>query len=134
VNAYQLQQMHMGHPVPGGAAAPGVANGEKPEAAAFSSSIDDLISGAAKEADQAATSNVAQPANGAEEKPAKKDKSKQSRLVYSDNEISPEEKLARLPRYAFVPDNRTETALGELPSSVVVGTIRQSDTILDAAG
>ncbi|KAL4922750.1 hypothetical protein BDW62DRAFT_2565 [Aspergillus aurantiobrunneus] len=134
VNAYQLQQMHMGHPAPGGAAAPGVANGEQPEATAFSSSIDDLISGAAKEADQAAASNATpKPADGAEEKPAKKDKSKQSRLVYSDNEISPEEKMARLPRYAFVPDRRTETTLEELPSSAVVGTIRESETVVDPA-
>ncbi|KAL4780892.1 hypothetical protein BJX76DRAFT_31959 [Aspergillus varians] len=134
VNAYQLQQMHMGHPAPGGAALPGAANGEKPESTPFSSSIDDLISGAAKEADQAAASTpVPNPADGAEEKPTKKDKSKQSRLVYSDNDTSPEEKLARLPRYAFVPDRRTETTLEELPSSAVVGTIRESETVVDPA-
>lgn len=37
------------------------------------------------------------------EKKGKKEKDKNSRLVYSDNEISPEEKMARLPRYAFTP-------------------------------
>ncbi|KAL3478788.1 hypothetical protein BJX99DRAFT_223893 [Aspergillus californicus] len=131
VNAYQLQQMHYGHPAPGGAAVPG-ANGDKPEATTFSSSIDDLISGAAKEADQAAAVHATPPATGsAEEKPTKKDKSKQSRLVYSDNETSPEEKMARLPRYAFAPDRRAETTLEELPASAVVGTIRESETIVD---
>ncbi|KAL4911304.1 hypothetical protein BDW74DRAFT_142741 [Aspergillus multicolor] len=124
VNAYQLQQMHMGHPL-STAAVPGVADGEKPEATAFSSSVDDLISGAAKQADQAAA--APKPAEGAEEKPSKKDKSKQSRLVYSDNETSPEEKMAKLPRYAFVPDRRGETALQELPPSVVVGQVPISE-------
>ncbi|KAL4961306.1 putative C2H2 finger domain protein [Aspergillus stella-maris] len=132
VNAYQLQQMHMGHPAPGGGVAPGVANGQQPDATPFASSIDDLISGAAKEADQAATTATPKP-EGAEEKPAKKDKSKQSRLVYSDNETSPEEKMARLPRYAFVPDRRTDTTLEELPASAVVGTIRESGAIVDPA-
>ncbi|KAL2822584.1 hypothetical protein BJX63DRAFT_126409 [Aspergillus granulosus] len=134
VNAYQLQQMHMGHPLPGGPVASGVANGERPEITPFSSSIDDLISGAAKEADQAAAAHAAPKApETVEEKPSKKDKSKQSRLVYSDNETSPEEKMARLPRYAFAPDRRTETTLEELPSSAVVGTIRESGTIVDPA-
>jgi hypothetical protein len=116
--------MHMGHPLPG-TTVPGSTNGEKPEATAISSSIDDLISGAAKQADQAAA--TAKPADSAEEKPSKKDKSKQSRLVYSDNETSPEEKMAKLPRYAFDPDRRTETALQELPASVVVGQVPISE-------
>ncbi|KAL4810777.1 hypothetical protein BDV18DRAFT_2158 [Aspergillus unguis] len=127
VNAYQLQQMHMGHPAPGGPAAPGVANGGA-ENTPFSSSVDDLISGAAKEADQAA---APPPAETTEEKPTKKDKSKQSRLVYSDNETSPEEKMARLPRYAFVPDRRTETTLEELPASVVTGQVPISEAIVN---
>ena len=71
------------------------------------SSLDDLVSGAAKDADKATNANE----NGSqtnkivapgEEKKSKKDKDK-SKLVYSDNEISPEEKMAQLPRYAFVP-------------------------------
>ena len=37
----------------------------------------------------------------ADEKAGKKEKSKATRLVYSDNETSPEEKMAVLPRYAF---------------------------------
>ncbi|KAE8339830.1 hypothetical protein BDV24DRAFT_71010 [Aspergillus arachidicola] len=131
VNAYQLQQMHMGHPVPATGAPAAATNGEKPpgaEATPISSSIDDLISGAAKEADQAAAS-AAPPT---EEKPTKKDKSKQSRLVYSDNETSPEEKMAKLPRYAFVPDRLGETAFQEQVPAAVTGTERGPDTVFDA--
>ncbi|PWY72361.1 hypothetical protein BO70DRAFT_399241 [Aspergillus heteromorphus CBS 117.55] len=130
VNAYQMQQMHMGHAPP--------ANGEQPpppqqqqqqptEATPIAASVDDLISGAAKQAEA-----------GAGEKPKgeekKKDKSKQGRLVYSDNETSPEEKMARLARYAYEPDRRGETALEEVPAAAVVGTIRETDTVVDATG
>lgn len=73
---------------------------------ASASTLDDLVSGAAKDADKAATgqSNAAgsKAAAGAEEKKGKKEKDK-GKLVYSDNDISPEEWMARLPRYAFVP-------------------------------
>ena len=40
----------------------------------------------------------------AEEKKEKKEKSKASHLVYSDQNTSPEEKMARMPRYAFTPE------------------------------
>ena len=33
-----------------------------------------------------------------------KDKSKITKLVYDDNEISPEEKMAKMARYAYTPD------------------------------
>lgn len=33
-----------------------------------------------------------------------KDKSKVTKLVYDDNEISPEEKMAKMARYAYIPD------------------------------
>lgn len=76
----------------------------------LAASVDDLISGAAKEADNAAAraASAPKPEETPEEKPAKKEKekSKPTRLVYSDNETSPEEKMARLPRYAFVPEER----------------------------
>jgi hypothetical protein len=52
----------------------------------------------AKKAD-AAPEEAAAPAD----KKGKKDKEKNMRMVYADTEISPEEKMARLPRYAFVP-------------------------------
>ena len=48
----------------------------------------------------------------AEEKVPKKekDKNKTSRLVYSDNEVSPEEKMAKMPRYAFTPEKKAAMA------------------------
>ena len=43
-------------------------------------------------------------ADAADGKKAKKDKDgKSMKLIYSDNETSPEEKMARMPRYAFAP-------------------------------
>lgn len=122
MNSYQLQQLHMGHQIP---TPPGATNTENTPTLGVSASVDDLISGAAKEADQATATPKA--AEGTEEKPAKKDKSKQTRLVYSDNEFSPEEKMAGLPRYAFVPNRQGETVLETLPSASVVGTIRDTD-------
>jgi hypothetical protein len=41
------------------------------------------------------------------EKKSKKDKP--IRMVYSDDELSPEERMAKMPRYAFVPDGKIET-------------------------
>ena len=72
------------------------------------SSLDDLVSGAAKDADRAAAttetekgaSKAAEPQEG---KKGKKDKDKNMKLMYSDNEVSPEEKMAKMPRYAFAP-------------------------------
>ncbi|KAI4148361.1 MAG: hypothetical protein LQ340_005118 [Diploschistes diacapsis] len=54
------------------------------------------------------------------EKKAKKDKDKDVKLVYSDNEVSPEEKMAKLPRYAFDPKEREKTVLDE-PAPAVTG-------------
>lgn len=107
---------------------------EAPNAA----SIDDLISSASKQADEAAFAGQAapqpaakteasgpEPASAAtsapvtaskddagEEKSAKKDKDKPktTRLVYSDNETSPEEKMATLSRYAFTVEQRSVMA------------------------
>lgn len=91
-------------------------------------SLDDLIANASKQADAnttAAASIVkvdtpaaapAVPAEQVEEKGgAKKDKDKEkekekpktTRLVYSDNETSPEEKMAMLAKYAFTPTQKT---------------------------
>lgn len=54
-----------------------------------------------------ATSTPAKPetaeAKSTEKKDTDKKVSKATRLVYSDNEVSPEEKMAALPRYAFNP-------------------------------
>ncbi|KAJ9231909.1 hypothetical protein DTO207G8_4034 [Paecilomyces variotii] len=143
VNAAQMQQMHHGQlPTPPQPAAPGAygqppaANGAQPSGAApVSSSVDDLISGAAKEAEQAAQPDGTK-AEAAEEKPAKKekDKSKPTRMVYADNETSPEEKMARLPRYAFVLDRKPEMVLVEGITPAVSGVVTTSDDIIDRSG
>ena len=81
-------------------------------------SLDDLISGASREA-EAAQSGQRDPAPASqtaeaamEEKAPKKekDKNKTSKLVYSDNDVSPEEKMARMPRYAFTPEKKAAMA------------------------
>jgi hypothetical protein len=135
VSGFQFQQMHQGaipaphshspqpypqQEVPPSAVAPVANSAEMPTA----SSIDDLISSAAKQADP--TPSAQPPAaaplatNGTstaapapvltkekpaptEEKKEKSDKSKKTRLVYSDEHLSPEEKMALLPRFAFTP-------------------------------
>ena len=85
---------------------------------ANATSLDDLISGASREAE---ANQSAQPEPGPapqtaevgpEEKAPKKEKEKNktSKLVYSDNEISPEEKMARMPRYAFTPEKKAAMA------------------------
>lgn len=135
--------MHHGQlPTPPQPAAPGAygqppaANGAQPSGAApVSSSVDDLISGAAKEAEQAAQPDGTK-AEAAEEKPAKKekDKSKPTRMVYADNETSPEEKMARLPRYAFVLDRKPEMVLVEGITPAVSGVVTTSDDIIDRSG
>ena len=78
--------------------------------------------------------------NGAEKTPAetpvehgnnKKEKSKpKTRLVYSDNEVSPEEKMAGFARYAFVPDRKEKTAVGG-PTVAITGMTRNSDDVID---
>ncbi|KAJ5085878.1 hypothetical protein N7532_010649 [Penicillium argentinense] len=121
VNFQQMQQIHMGHPLPAASPAAGdtLANG---------SNGDNVTSGATAEAKVETTAGATEKVD----KPAKKPAN--VRLIYSDKKISPEEKMAALPRYAFnraqFPDN---TALGELPASTVTGPIRDQDTVLDPA-
>ncbi|CAG8892327.1 unnamed protein product [Penicillium nalgiovense] len=87
-----------------------------------STPVDNQISGAAND--------VASNTEGTS-KP-KKEKTKPAiRLVYNEDTLSPEEKMAQLPRYAYIPDRSTQTAIGELPGNVVVGRIQESDTVLD---
>jgi hypothetical protein len=79
-----------------------------------SSDIQDLISGASKQAEAQAPSNVAPaaatlttaaapPKEKAADEKKDKDKPKATRLVYQDTELSMEEKLASLSRFAFTP-------------------------------
>jgi hypothetical protein len=104
----------MGHTAP-----PAPAHGNGDAAGDAPSSVNDLISDAAKEAT---------------DKPAKKDKTKATRMIYLHDTISPEEKMSQLPRYAV--DRKQfpqETVLDNGPDATVVGTIRDSDTVLDPA-
>jgi hypothetical protein len=107
------------------------------------SSVDDLVSGAAREADdideiirmaeagikppkkgetaaapvqpaaeaEATSTPVPEPVEKSEPTEKKSKKDKPVKMIYSDNDMSPEEKMAQMPRYAFVPDGKTETAL-----------------------
>lgn len=85
----------------------------------LSNDVDDLLYGAAKDADKAESiANGKLEAKAEEpqdEKKGKKDKN--AKLVYSDNEISPEEKMAQLPRYAFVPSEKDGKLSGEATTS-----------------
>ncbi|KAJ5179493.1 hypothetical protein N7492_002703 [Penicillium capsulatum] len=113
VNAQQMQQMHMGQSIPGHA------NGD-----------------ATKEPNQnpLSTDESAAKAPEASEKPSKKEKSKPTRMIYSDDTTSPEEKMAKLPRYAFTRNLLAhETVVGEVPDASVTGAIRDSDTVIDPA-
>ena len=107
-NAHQNDHPKPGHPGPQGPQGPQApVQTPFPEPSANASSLDDLVSGAAKDADKAAdiSENKASTTKDtvpAEDKKSKKDKDK-GKLIYSDNDISPEEKMAKLPRYAFVP-------------------------------
>jgi hypothetical protein len=56
------------------------------------------------------------------EKPEKKSKKeKPSRMVYSDNDLSPEERMAMMPRYAFIPAGKTESSL--VDAAMVPGVV-----------
>ena len=102
------------------------------EASATATSLDDLVSGAARDADK--TENKAE-AQTVERKTTKnKEKDKPVKLVYSDNEMSPEEKMAKLPRYAFVPDRKPETVLGDATTAAVTGVSIGVDDVLDRTG
>ncbi|EDN08082.1 conserved hypothetical protein [Histoplasma mississippiense (nom. inval.)] len=138
VNAFQMQQLHHGQPSYGleqsqSSRSPSGPHlvGEQPP-----TSIDDLISGAAKQAEEMAgkpPATTVKPIDGAGEKPAKKEKekSKATRMVYSDNEISPEEKMAQLPRYAYLPERKEETVLGDNTTAAVAGINTASDQLVN---
>ncbi|KAJ5696677.1 hypothetical protein N7536_007089 [Penicillium majusculum] len=125
VNAHEMQQMHMGHvpsPVP---ATSGYSNASSAQPTEnVSTPVDNQISGAANDV-ASKTEDINKP---------KKEKTKPAvRLVYNDDTLSPEEKMAQLPRYAYVPDKSTQTALSELPGNAIVGAIQDSDTVIDPA-
>lgn len=78
---------------------------------AYPGLLDDPVSGPGKDADRANVASKAEVPQG--EKKVKKEKEKNVKLVYSDNNISPEEKMARLPRYAFVPEGGKGEVMGD---------------------
>lgn len=69
-----------------------------------------------------ATPTPAPEATEVTEKKSKKDKP--MKMVYSDNDVSPEEKMALMPRYAFVPEGEAEPASAVANAPVAaVGTV-----------
>lgn len=90
---------------------------------ANATSLDDLLSGAAKDADKAESSMSnkveLKAEDPQEEKKSKKEKDKNTKLVYSDNDVSPEEKMAQLPRYAFAPGGKDSGILGVATTAAV---------------
>lgn len=91
------------------------------------SAVDDLISSVVKESEAKAANGTPEPATGKKAKKADKN----TRLVYSDNETSPEEKMARLSRYAFTRE-KEQTVLGEV-GGAVTGVVMGQDTVVDKA-
>jgi len=57
------------------------------------------------------------------EKKSKKEKDKAMKMVYSDNDVSPEEKMAKMARYAFISDGKDETTLAEAAEPAVTGPV-----------
>lgn len=90
------------------------------------SSVDDLISSVTN--GQAAAADPAAAPAAAEGSKEKKGKDKNTRLVYSDNEISPEEKMARLGKYSF--ERRgPEVVLGEVGPAVTGIAVGPDDVV-----
>ena len=154
VNAFQMQQMHQGQmgapppsvpygepqpqpqasfnsgqgPPPGMAGPSGVPPQDKSNLT-LSAAISAANGAAASTTPvpQGAQAGAPQGDGAPSEKKAKKekDKDKDVKMVYSDNEVSPEEKMARLPRYAFTPNRKEETALGHATTSAVTGVVME---------
>ncbi|MCJ1309369.1 hypothetical protein MMC25_003028 [Agyrium rufum] len=132
VNAFQMQQLHQGQPAPpnpqvysnqqsNGSYGPGP-SGVAPSNGPVAQSISPAngVSASYKPSAHqygppiivelapatAPTPKVETPKEDAPttEKKSKKDKDRATRLVYTDNEVSPEEKMAHLSRYAYVPE------------------------------
>lgn len=110
-NAIQMQQMHQGQ-IPGSPPVPQPITNN-------ATSLDDLVSGAAKDADNFEASAKAKADGHTGEKKVRKEKDKNIKLVYSDNDVSPEEKMAQLPRYAFTPKGEKEGMAAETTTSSI---------------
>ncbi|KAL8969412.1 MAG: hypothetical protein Q9197_004357 [Variospora fuerteventurae] len=125
VNAFQMQQMHQGQltgpPNPpdspfnnsrgAGGPFPKPHFPSSMPASANATSLDELVSDVARDAEKAASAAASSSAQvqaetAADDKKGKKEKEKNVKMVCSDNEVSPEEKMAQLPRYAFAPQGK----------------------------
>lgn len=105
IDAAQFQQLH------------GISgtNGQGPEASAV--------------AEVGATSTPTPAAEPAAEKKGKKEKN--VRLVYGDNETSPEEKMAQLSKYSFTPDRSPATVLASVTDSAGAAVTGTVDDMID---
>ena len=88
-----------------------------PSAAAFSNGA------GATPVPQGLSAGAAPEGAAPSEKKSKRDKGNDVKMVYSDNEVSPEEKMAKLPRYAFTPEKKEETVLGNATTAAVTGAV-----------
>lgn len=94
------------------------------------SEVDELIASVTGSAE---ADKQAPPEPTSEKKPKKeKEKDKATKLVYSDNEFSPEEKMAKMSRYAFNPaDQKEETVLANAVEATVTGPVVGQDDVMD---
>ena len=124
VNAFQMQQMHQGqlqgppttnfnneqpqskgvfdsiqNGLPGQAPPSGVISQSQDKSSTLAAPHENAAGSSTTLAAEAKVEVKSEDAPG--EKKSKKDR--ETRMVYTDNETSPEEKMARLPRYAFDP-------------------------------
>lgn len=93
------------------------ANNARPSTSA--TTVDDLVNGAAKQSQaEVSTPLLIGDEAVADKKGKKGKKEKQATLKLSDNDFSPEEKMARSKRYAFDPTTEPEeTALGNIEAT-----------------
>lgn len=96
--------------------------------------MDDLISSGGK-LPEVPKAIEAQQLKKEEEAPKSKKDDDKKRLAYSDNDVSPEEKMAKLARYAFNPDERRkdEKVVGTLEPPVT-GVVTGQDDVVDTSG
>lgn len=100
------------------------------EAPANATSVDELVSNAAQ-----AAPTQAESSGQTEKRSSRKDKEKMTKLVYEDNEVTPEEKMARMARFAFDPAIRKQpSVVGNAMGAPVTGVASGPDRVMDAQG
>ncbi len=105
------------------------------EPSATAADVDELVANAAKDSETAVAAKVAPvlaEATTGKKSKKEKDKDKATKLIYSDNEVSPEEKMAKLPRYAFDPTSKKEEAvLGSTVEPTATSVVAESDDVIE---